>query len=275
MEFLNSPEPWSGATRGPTLGMVELIENGTVPVDAAAALWWAVERGASFFVVAGPGSAGKTTLANALLGFLPENAQLYAVDGSRDRIEVSRSDAPLYLLINELSDHMERYVQGAAALRAFALLRSGYRMIGTLHADSAAEALAVMQEDSGIPQSDAVRIPLILVLRPADPGSVAGWRLEPDAERRLVQIGVVAPAAPDPVVRDFAAWDPAAGRLVRRPAPGGVAALAAWSGTAPETAQDEIAIRATMLQQLVSSGRRAPAAIANLIRDQRRSGSVA
>lgn len=261
MEFLNNPEPWWGAARGPLLGIVDLIQNGTVPAEAAAALWWSIERGASFFVVAQPGSAGKTTLANALLSFLPKDARLYAIDGAQDRIDVPPPAPPVYLLVNELSNHMQRYVHGASAVRAFALLREGHRIVGTLHADSAAEALTVMQDEAGIGAADAARIPLILVLRPGDPASVVGWRLAPDAERRLVQIGRVVPEGNGARMLDVAAWEAAGGRLVTCPEPGGLAALADLAGVAPETARQAISKRRAVLADLVARGARAPEAI--------------
>ena len=76
--FLNDPHPWTEGVHA-ELTLVDVVANGTIPARAAALLWWAVERGASLFTAGGPSGAGKTTLANALLAFLPEGAGIYAV----------------------------------------------------------------------------------------------------------------------------------------------------------------------------------------------------
>jgi hypothetical protein len=258
LEFLNSPEPWQGSVRGAALSIVDLIENQTLHVDAAAALWWAIERGASFFVVAGPGAAGKTTLASALMPFLPAGARLYAVDGPRDPILVPPPVPPVYLLINELSNHMQGYVHGASALRAFSLLNDGYRTIGTLHADSAADALAVMAQEANIPLEEASRVPLVLVLRPRYPAKMVGWRLAADAERRLVEIGCVTGQTSAGEVQPVASWDAGAGRLEICAPPAGIAALASWAGVPTPMAEDEIGTRVRTLQTLVTAHRRSP-----------------
>ena len=59
MQFLNDPRPWWGMLRGRPLSIAELIANRTLSREAAALLWWTLERGASLFVVAGPPGAGK------------------------------------------------------------------------------------------------------------------------------------------------------------------------------------------------------------------------
>src|SRR5439155_6827064 len=117
--LLKRPAPRSGMTTGPPLTMVDLIANGTVPAAEAAALWWAVERGASVMVAAGPRLAGKTTLASALFPFLPENARAYITAGPRDPLALPDGDGPIYLLVNELSNHTPYYLAGPAAQRAF------------------------------------------------------------------------------------------------------------------------------------------------------------
>ncbi len=218
--------------------MVDLIANGTVPAEVAGALWWAMEHGASAMSAAGPRLAGKTTLATALLSFLPDEARLYIVRGPYDPVDAPLDDGPLYLLVNELSDHTPWYVWGPAARRAFALLGQGTRLVGTLHADSAAEAVAVMRDETGAPAEVIGRITLVLVLRARWAGAAI--------ERRLVEVSLLRPGDGRVTVVPVAAPG-ADGRLGLVSPPGGVAALAAWAGVDPDVAHDEVDIRARFL----------------------------
>lgn len=221
--------------------MVELVANDTVPAEVAGALWWAMERGASALSAAGPRLAGKTTLATALLSFLPDEARLYAVRGPYDPIDVPLEDGPLYLLVNELSDHTPWYVWGPAARRAFALLGQGARMVATLHANSAAQAVAVMRYETGAPPEVLGRITLVLVLRARWAGT--------GIERRLVEVSLLRPADGRVVVVPVAAPAPEPLGLSLAPPPGGVAALASWAGVDPQTAQAEVDARTRFLTE--------------------------
>jgi hypothetical protein len=218
--------------------MVDLIANGTVPAEVAGALWWAMERGASAMSAAGPRLAGKTTLATALLSFLPDEARLYIVRGPDDPVDAPLDDGPLYLLVNELSDHTPWYVSGPAARRAFALLGQGARLIGTLHADSAAKAVAVMRFETGAPAEVIGRITLVLVQRARWTGT--------GIERRLVEASLLQPAGGRVAITPVAAPG-RDGRLALAPPPDGTAALAAWAGVDTDVAQDEVDIRARFL----------------------------
>ena len=123
MQDLNDPHPWTEGVRA-DLSLVDLVANQTIPAEAAALLWWAVERGASLVTAGGPSGAGKTTLANALLAFLPEGAGVYAVAGADDRLELPAHDGRTYVLVCELSDHPRPfYIAGEPARRVFALLK--------------------------------------------------------------------------------------------------------------------------------------------------------
>jgi hypothetical protein len=186
VRLLNDPWPWSGTLRGRPLSISDLIDNDTLTLRQAATLRWAIERGASVFVAAGPQGAGKSAVANALLEFLPTDAQVYVTAGYRDRLDMPTTlDGPLYLLVNELSFHMPLYLSGGQARRAFELLRTGARMLGTLHAESAAEAVAVMCEEAELARQD-IAAPFILPI-------VEAWRSGQRILRRVKEIGFLPP----------------------------------------------------------------------------------
>jgi hypothetical protein len=187
--LLNDLRPWWGLSEpyGHALSMVDLVRNGTLSAEEGAAVWWALEHGASLWVVAGPQGAGKTTLATACLTFLPSNARLYVTAGPRDRLELpDGDDGPVYLLVNELSWHLPFYLSGPAARQAFELLREGVRVVGTLHARSTAEALEVMCDEAGVSRSQiaqaAQRTPMLVLV-------LAARRTMNGIERRVIELG--------------------------------------------------------------------------------------
>ena len=241
MILLNDGAAWWAMATGRPLSITALIANGSVPAREAAALWWAIERGASYFVTAWPRLAGKTTAATALLHFLPEDAYLYVTNGPRDPITVPEDVGPVYLLINELSNHTPAYLHGRAALRAFALLDGRVRVVGTLHADSAEEALDVMQGESGLPLRDAAKVDLIVSLR--------AWRGQQRIERRIGMVELVRASGEAAATTTITEWDDDA--LNTRLTEHGLAALADWRGVAIEQVEREVDERERFLTALV------------------------
>ncbi len=184
LRVVNDPRPWWGMLRGPSYSLRDLLQNGTLTEEQAEQLTTGVEAGASLFVVAGPQGAGKSTLANALLDFLPGDAQVYVTAGPWDPLDIPSEGGPVYLLVNELSWHMPLYLHGPAAKRAFSLLSDRVRMVGTLHADSVAEAFRELCDVAGLAPREWRSPTLIAVVR-------ARWTRLGAIERRVVEIGSV------------------------------------------------------------------------------------
>jgi hypothetical protein len=259
MRILNDPQPWWGLLPASPLSIVDLIENGSISAQAAAVAWWTVERGASAFVTAAPRQAGKTTLATALFPFLPEGARLYVTAGPHDSLTPPPGDGPLYVLVNELSDHMPLYVHGAAARRAFRILRHGGRLIGTLHADSAEEASALMTSEAGIPIEDVSRIDLYLVIRVSQEGD--------DILRRVAQLALRARQAQGRALRTMSSWSADTGQFAAEP--GAAEALAAWANATQPEVERGLARRTDALQSLVRAAARTIDEVADSVRHVR------
>jgi energy-coupling factor transporter ATP-binding protein EcfA2 len=227
VRLLNDAWPWFGTLRGRPFSVAELISSGTLSREAAAILWWAIDRGASVFTAAGPSGAGKSTLANALLEFLPEGAAGYVTSGPRDPLAL---EGPMYLLINELSDHMWLYLSGPAAQRAFSLLKSGdVRIIGTLHARSVQEAVMVIAYEAALTPVELAS-PFVIAV-------VAASRQPEGIVRRVVELGFLDPSGETHLLLQHDT-----GLEV-----GGIGALASWAHLSPAQVSSEIAQRATRL----------------------------
>ncbi len=158
-------------TRGPTFTIrkfrkepwtpVDLILNGTMNVDIAAYLWWAVEHKANI-LIGGETGAGKTTLLNAIAMFIPKEAKVISIEDTReiqlyhenwiptvtregfgppdetgkrygevtmfDLLKESFRQRPDYVIVGE--------VRGKEAYVLFQGMASGHACMGTIHADS-------------------------------------------------------------------------------------------------------------------------------------------
>ena len=231
MHILNDLYPWRGTLRG-QMTIKELLGCRTLSLESAATLWWAIDQGASVFVTAGPPGAGKSTVANALLEFLPDDARVYVTSGGWDPIDLPTGPGPMYLLVNELSSHTPVYLYGEAARRAFAQLRTGIRMLGTLHARAVAEAAHVMCYEAQIAQTE-IATPFVFAV------ISAGWS-GGQIVRRVVELGLLGPGGELTMLT-------ASGTQGLHLIPAGVEALARWRGLDAGLVQSAIADRARQL----------------------------
>lgn len=152
---------WGPGWESPnTLGVADVLRDGTLDPETGAVLWAALARRSSLVVAAGPSGAGKTTLLTALLDFLPAPTRRIYLRGSFESFAFF-SDPSIVphesvLLVNEISPHLPIYLWGPAVARAIAAAERGFALLATAHADSVAELVGLL---TGSP----LRIPAPLV----------------------------------------------------------------------------------------------------------------
>ena len=226
------------------LSIVQLIESGTVDARTAALVWLTLERHGSVLVAALPQQAGKSTVLGALLDLLPPSGACVHLAGTAETFAFLRETTPrdTLLLANELSSHLPIYLWGAQAIRTFAAVADGYAIAGTLHADSAGDAIALLRDECGIPAAQLARIDLIVVIQVTAEG-------EQITERRVAGVYRTLPGTAGPDTAPLVTWDPTTAR---------------WEhdgGAETALAGPDLDARATLLTDLARRGIRANSAV--------------
>jgi hypothetical protein len=145
-----------------------LAACGTLSASEAAFLSLAVELRRTLIVAAEESQAGKTTLLTALLAFMhPETRPIY-VRGIYERFGFITELEPdgRYVLCNEISAHLPTYLWGRGVRHLFDGLSSGFRMVTTMHASSAADVLSQLQRyPLDVPAASLTALDLIVMLK--------------------------------------------------------------------------------------------------------------
>lgn len=206
MRALNQPESWwgwHGYNHPQPLSITEILRAGTMPPRVAAILWLAMERGRSIILAADPPGAGKTTILTALLTFAPPDAAVYFTRGwgEQFRLPPPNGDAPIYIMINEISDHLPVYSWGPYVQRAFELMADGYSLASTMHADTVEGVIAQLTEECDVPERLIGHLDFVV---PIHVGASGGRRI-----RRVSEIAVLEPLGPTFDRHSVARWRPA------------------------------------------------------------------
>ncbi len=163
------PIGWWGWNWEPPVPMsiTEILQAGNMDPRTAAVCGMAIEAHSSLLIAAEQPHSGKTTTLTALLDFLPNATRRIFVRGWAETFDFIGQTRPAdtILLANELSSHLPVYLWGPKAVRVFEMLRRGYALGSTLHADSANEALAQLVGELGVDRSDLARVHLLMVMR--------------------------------------------------------------------------------------------------------------
>ncbi len=158
MKALNQPESWwgwHGWNQPQPLSITEILQADTMTPRVAALLWIAMERGASIVLAADPPGAGKTTILTAMLAFARPEASVYFTRGWGETFKLPpiEDGAPTYIMVNEISDHLPVYAWGPYVVRAFELMRDGYSLLSTMHADTVEGVIEQLTGENDVPHA--------------------------------------------------------------------------------------------------------------------------
>lgn len=164
--------------------IVELIKNHTLSADMAGLLWAAVSEKVSFLTAAVYRNAGKSTVAKAVLSLRPKNVSLhYASDNwqvTEKLLQVEKHGG--YLVVDEFSDYdYPGYLWGEQIKHVFQMLKIGYALQASLHAESVEDAILELTQKNQISDEEACQIQLVIFIEMF--GTTPG-----DAKRRVTQI---------------------------------------------------------------------------------------
>ena len=143
---------------GPT--MLDLVHNGTMNGEVASLLWAIAEEQHTFVVVAVPRFAGKSTVTQAMLRFVPEGIPLHYLSGDEAEMEqlAQRPDGG-YLVVGEFSRApVPTYIWGPPVRKVFETMRAGFSLCTALHAPSVEDAYGEICRSNRVPDEDASRI---------------------------------------------------------------------------------------------------------------------
>jgi hypothetical protein len=171
------------------LSILDLVNSSTLDCKLAALLWILMEQRTSVLVAAGPAFAGKTTLLNALLDFLPSDLQIISLQGYYEDFRFLNHSSPqkAYLVAEEISNHgFSEYLWGQKAVKTLNLLLQGYHLGATMHARTSEEAIYVLNKYLGLPLSLLSHLGIIVNLR-----ATAGRRYEDEPVRRVSSVDLI------------------------------------------------------------------------------------
>jgi len=165
------------------ISIIELIRAGSMTHEIAAQLWIYLEgmsvRPANIMIAGGPG-VGKTTLLNALFGFIPEKDRMVVIEDTMElntllhescsRLESDDEVSLADWVKNSLRMRPERIVigevRGEEARDMITACNVGKYCIGTIHALTSREAIVRLQnEPMNIPKTLVSLIDVFIVLK--------------------------------------------------------------------------------------------------------------
>ncbi len=248
---LNQPESWwgwHGYNHPQPLSITQIIRAGTMPPRIAAMFWLAMERGASIILAADPPGAGKTTILTALLAFTRSDASVYFTQGWGEtfRLPPREGDAPIYLLINEISDHLPVYSWGPYVRRAFELLAEGYSLASTMHADTVDGVIGQLLEENDVEKRYIGHLTFIV---PIFVGALDGQRV-----RRVSEVAVLEPLGDGYDRHSVARWRPDSDAYEVLTTPAQINTLARRLGVEDQAFLDELRRREQFMESLLMEG---------------------
>ena len=164
------------------LRLSDLVANGTVAEAGADVLRDIGRTGQSFIVHSLPRNAGKSTVTEAILAEAPPGTPRHEFLGTEAEHDALRAPpASGYLVVAEMG-HRGRpgYLAEEEIVRAFDLVRHGYALATSLHADTVDEACEVLARNGISAEDIAAGVRFLVKVQPL------GDPFAPDT-RRIVE----------------------------------------------------------------------------------------
>jgi hypothetical protein len=231
------------------MSIVELIHAGNMSPRLAALLWVGMERGASIIVASMPQASGKTTTLTALLDFLPESAGLYFTRGMGETFDLppAGESQPMYILVNEISNHTPVYTWGQYAQRAFDLTTEGYSLGSTMHAEKPEQVAWILNQQLNIPEAQIANVTFIMTMYLL--------RNEGQLIRRVAELSFQQLNENSELTMTIiAAWDPHEDAFHVLEFPEQVELMARWADMQPAELTKELEQREAVLAKLLAEG---------------------
>jgi hypothetical protein len=249
VKALNQPESWwgwHGYNQPQALSITQIMRAGTFPPRLGAILWLAMERGRSIILAADPPGAGKTTILTALLAFAKPEASVYFTQGWGETFRlppIAPDDPPIYIMINEISDHLPVYSWGPYVQKAFELAAEGYSLASTMHAETVDGVIEQLTEECDVPEEHLGNLAFVA---PMFVGHRDGSRV-----RRVSELAVLEPLARSYDRQTIAKWDADADRFDILTTPAQINAAARRLGMDDGEFLDALAKRQVLLETLL------------------------
>lgn len=165
------------------LNIIDLIKSGTINAELAAQFWLYVEglgiKPANIIISGGPGT-GKTTLLNALFGFMPANQRIVVIEDTLElntdleencsRLESDEEITLADLVKNSLRMRPDRVivgeVRGREAHDLMTAMNIGKFCMGTLHASTSRETIMRLEnEPMNVPEVLINLVDVFVIMR--------------------------------------------------------------------------------------------------------------
>ena len=174
------------STAPPYRSIVELIGGGVMDPELAALAWLLIEARIPIIVAGHERGAGKSTVLEALLDFLPAAARRIDLAGAAEDFEwlpeaealgwtrerpfepvaIPVSPASAVVVAAEISEHLPIYTWGRAARTLVRAASLGYGIAATLHADRLEEVHELFRaRPVGLTDDELTYLGLILIVR--------------------------------------------------------------------------------------------------------------
>lgn len=150
-----------------SLDLVELVRNRTMSPEMAATLWATAEQRRSFLVVAIPRLAGKTTVMRAMLEHVTGDTSVRTLVNHPDDVDaLTAQSVGGYLIVPEVNKgSIPGYIWGDPVRRVFNLLRDGYSLATSMHADGLDQAFSMLTGENEVADEEAAQVHICIYIR--------------------------------------------------------------------------------------------------------------